>query len=135
MRRFAGGITAFEAPCYGLVQLIEEGAYHAAESRSLLHRAVDPMLDACVDGLVLGCTHYPFIRPLLEEISGPDVVIIDPAPAVARRARFVLQQRRLASPGERVGALRCFTSGDTGRLETLAARLIPGGCAAEQIHW
>ena len=135
MARYASGIEVFEDPCAGLVQLIEAGSLDAPETRALLNRVVSPMLGEGVDTLVLGCTHYPFIRPLLEDIIGDDIAVIDPAPAVARHTRFVLQQHRLAAPSEQEGALRCFTSGDPRRLETFAAHVLEAPCAAEAVQW
>lgn len=135
MERYASGIQVFEDPCSGLVQLIEAGALDAPQTRSLLERVVWPMLDEGVDTLVLGCTHYPFIRPLLEDIIGDGVAVIDPAPAVVRRTRFVLQQHQLAAPPEHDGALRCFTSGDPRQLEMFAARVLEAPCAAEAVQW
>lgn len=135
MARYAGAIRVYEDPCTGLVQLIEAGALDSPETRALLHRVVDPMLAEGVDTLVLGCTHYPFIRPLLEEISGEGVAIIDPAPAVARHTQFVLQQHQLDAPFERAGALRCFTTTRSPSLETLAALLLHDACTAEEVRW
>lgn len=135
MARYASGIQVYEDPCSGLVQLIEAGALDATETRALLERVVSPMLDAGVDTLVLGCTHYPFIRPLLERIIGDDITIIDPAPAVARHTRFVLQQHRLIAPDGQEGALRCFTSGDPRQMEAFAARVLEAPCAAEAVRW
>jgi glutamate racemase len=139
MARFAGGIEVYEDPCDGLVQLIEDGALDAPATRDLLRRVVDPMLAAGVDTLVLGCTHYPFIRPLLHdlvhEIAGEGVTIIDPAPAVARQARFVLQQRQLAAPEAQTGLIRCFTSGAAEQLSNFARHLAGLTCPAETVPW
>jgi len=135
MARFAAGIEVHEDPCIGLVQLIEAGALDSPETKQLLQSVIDPMLTAGVDTLVLGCTHYPFIQPLLQSLAGEGVTIIDPAPAVARQTRFVLQQRKLNAPDHREGSLRCFTSGDARRLDSLAELLIGYTCAAETVHW
>lgn len=135
MARFAGGITVFEDACAGLVQLIEAGALDAPETRALLQRVVEPMLAEGVDTLVLGCTHYPFIRPLLHEIAGDGVTIIDPAPAVARQAGFVLQQRQLAAPHDQVGRTRCFTSDRAGVLTAFAVRLTGLDCDTKEVYW
>ena len=135
MARFAANVRVLEDPCLGLVQLIEAGASQSAETRTLLERAVAPMLAAGADTLVLGCTHYPFIRPLLEEIAGPDVTIIDPAPAVARHTRNVLQQHGRLAPETRAGALRCYTTGDAARMATLTADLLGVGCLVRAVRW
>jgi glutamate racemase len=135
MARYAGGIDVHEDPCAGLVQLIEEGKLDAPETRALLERVVRPMLAEGVDTLVLGCTHYPFVRPLLEEIAGEEVTIIDPAPAVARHTHFVLQQHQLVAPHYRPGSTRCYTSGAPAQLEALAALLLGYPCAATAARW
>lgn len=135
MARFGGGIEVFEDPCAGLVQLIEAGELATPATYDLLRRVVEPMLVAGVDTLVLGCTHYPFIRPALHQIVGDGVTIIDPAPAVARQARFVLQQRRLTAPVEQMGQTRCFTSGRPEPLADFALRLAGIACSAEAARW
>ena len=135
MTRFAGDIQVLEDPCLGLVQLIEAGATQAAETGALLQRAVAPMLAAGADTLVLGCTHYPFVRPLLDEIAGPDVTIIDPAPAVARQTRNVLQQHDLLAPETQAGSLRCYTTGDARRMAALTAQLLGVRCRVQGVRW
>lgn len=80
--------------CPGLVELVEKGALGTSETRALLATYISPLLLQGVDTLVLGCTHYPFLSPLINEIAGPQVRVIDPAPAVALQL-----QRRLATDG------------------------------------
>lgn len=135
MARFAADIEVHEDPCAGLVQLIEAGALDAPETRRLLKRVVDPMLADGVDTLVLGCTHYPFVRPLLQELAGDHVAIIDPAPAVARQTRYVLQQRGLSAPDHQEGGLQCFTSAAADQLDTLAQFLTGYACNSESVQW
>ncbi|MDJ0755082.1 MAG: glutamate racemase [Ardenticatenaceae bacterium] len=86
LSRFARELVVLENPCPGLVEQIERGASGADKTRQLLQQFLTPMVDEGIDTLILGCTHYPFARPLIEEIAGPAVQIIDPAPAVARQA-------------------------------------------------
>lgn len=97
MARFGQQITVYEDPCAGLVDLIEAGKTDTAETKLFLRRIVQPMVDKGVDTLVLGCTHYPFIRPLLEQIA-PHLHLIDPAPAVAEQTKRVLTQANLQAP-------------------------------------
>jgi len=89
VERFAAGVTVLQQTCPGLVQQIEAGSLDTPETEAMLRGWVAPMLAQQVDTLVLGCTHYPFIIPLLEKICGPGVRVIDPAPAVARQAARV----------------------------------------------
>lgn len=135
MARYGEGIEIYEDPCIGLVQLIEAGALEAPETRDLLQRVTGPMLESGVDTFVLGCTHYPFVAPLLRQIAGDDVAIIDPAPAVARRTRTVLQQQGLAAPDSQEGTLRCYTSGDARQLAVLSALLLGRACHSHAALW
>lgn len=123
------------AACPGFVEFVEAGDVDSDQVHVLAERLLAPVREAEVDTLVLGCTHYPFIRPLLERIIGDDIAVIDPAPAVARHTRFVLQQHRLIAPDGQEGALRCFTSGDPRQLEAFAARVLEAPCAAEAVQW
>lgn len=140
MARFAGGVTVLEDPCAGLVPLIESGALSAPQTAELLTRILRPMLAAGADTLVLGCTHYPFVRPLIERIVSreapeTEVHIVDPAPAVARQTlRVLAEQGLLAEPG-RPGAIRLFSSGDGQLLAKLAGSLFGQALPVTAVRW
>lgn len=114
MARFAQGVTVLENPCLGLVERIEAGETAVPATEKLLRQCVEPMLAVGVDTLVLGCTHYPFVLPLLTEIVGPEVTIIDPAPAVARQTARVLAANGLAVNGGSA-TTQLVTTGDAER--------------------
>jgi glutamate racemase len=133
--RYARGLTVLEDPCLGLVQQIEAGALDGPRTQAILRGAVEPMLDAGADTLVLGCTHYPFVLPVLEEIVNGRATIIDPAPAVARRAADVLQQNNLLAPESQPGTLRCLSSDDARQLADAVARLLGEQCLTEEVRW
>ncbi len=102
VERFAQGVGLLQDACPGLVQQIEAGDVDGPETRRILETALRPMLAQGIDTVVLGCTHYPFVIPLIEQIVGPGVRVIDPAPAVARQTHRLLQTHHLlepASPG------------------------------------
>jgi glutamate racemase len=90
IERFASGVTVMENTCPGLVEEIEAGHLDGAETRRILLTALQPMLEKNIDTIVLGCTHFPFVIPVIQEIAGPNVRVIDPAPAVARQAARLL---------------------------------------------
>ncbi len=105
MARYGQGIELFENPCVGLVPLIETGQVDAPETEQLLQAALGPMLQAGVDTVVLGCTHYPFVLPVIKKIVGTAVTIIDPAAAIARQTRRLYWAQTamandVVSPGE-----------------------------------
>ena len=82
-QRFASHVQVIETVGAGLVELIEQGRLDDLETNALLKRYIDPMLEAGADHLVLGCTHYPFLIPAIENITKGRMQIVDPAPAVA----------------------------------------------------
>jgi len=134
-QRFAADVQLHTQTCPGLVAAVETGALDTPETRTLLHRYLEPLLAQDIDELVLGCTHYPFLRPAIEEIVGPAVTIIDPAPAVARQVgRILARQRTLAPPTARA-AHRFYTSGDPARLTQQARELVGYQGESFQARW
>lgn len=87
--------------CPGLVEQVEKGALSTPETQALLTRYISPLLDEGADTLVLGCTHYPFLTPLIQEIAGQKVQVIDPAPAVAQQLQRRLLADELLAPPDR----------------------------------
>ena len=75
----------------GFVELVERGVLDGPEAENTVKASLKPLLDAGADRIVLGCTHYPFLKPVIERLSGPGVQVIDPAPAVARQTLRILQ--------------------------------------------
>lgn len=135
MARFARDVQVFENPCLGLVELIEDGRISGDEVRELLQECVHPMLTEGVDALVLGCTHYPFVQPLLAEIVGTSVAVIDPAPAVARQSKHVLEkQNLLAEPGSG-NKIRAFSTGAAGLLADFAQGVLGLPLQVESLVW
>lgn len=95
MHRYAAQVNVFENPCIGLVPLIEQAKLNDSSTEALLRQILEPMLAQGIDTLVLGCTHYPFILPLLHKIIPEHIQIIDPAPAVALQTQRLLKQHQL----------------------------------------
>ncbi|MBK5000488.1 glutamate racemase [Pseudomonas sp. S31] len=97
--RFASDVRVVTQPCPGLVERIEAGDLASAQLRQLLQGYVQPLLDAGCDTLILGCTHYPFLRPMLAGMVPADVAIIDTGAAVARQLQRLLGSRGLLAEG------------------------------------
>ncbi len=135
MARFAQGVAVFENPCRGLVDLIESGNLDGAETETLLRTCVTPMLAEGIDTLVLGCTHYPFVRPLLEKIVGSDVMIIDPAPAVARQTVRLLRQNELLADSPALNPVVAVTTGEAAQLDRFARRVLTFPVKVETAVW
>jgi glutamate racemase len=140
MVRFAEDVVVFEDPCVGLVDLIEQGRLDDVETADLLRVILQPMLQAGVDTLVLGCTHYPLVLPLLNEVvaansSHAPVTIIDPAPAVARQVGRVLAQSGIEASPSQSGSVHLFTSADLGTLGPLAEHVLGESFPVVEILW
>jgi len=118
VERFAQGVKVIPQICPGLVQQIEAGELDTPETESMLRGWVEPLLAQNIDALVLGCTHYPFVIPLLEKICGPRVRVIDPAPAVARQVGRVVTRS-----GPTVGVLTYLTSGEPRAFQQVLEKL------------
>lgn len=98
LHKFASNAKVLEQVGEGLVELVENGETDTSKAKELIGRYVKPMLDENVDHIVLGCTHYPFLENAIREFAGPDVEIVNPAPAIARRVSDLLSRIRRGKP-------------------------------------
>ncbi len=135
VERFAQGVRVLQDPCRGLVELIESGDLAGPRTRAILETVLRPMLVQGIDTLVLGCTHYPFVIPLIRQIAGPSVRVIDPAPAVARQAGRLLSANGWVAAGKTLAPLRFFTSGDPVLFSRLLPLLLGESGSAEPAGW
>jgi glutamate racemase len=95
VERFAQDVKILTHTCPGLVEAIELGDIHSSNTRLILKQALLPMLEKGADTIVLGCTHFPFIIPIIRDIVGPNISVIDPAPAIAKRVGYLLNKKEL----------------------------------------
>jgi glutamate racemase len=109
VERFAKNVTVLNQPCPGLVQQVEAGKQNDPETEKMLRGWLEPMIEKNIDTLVLACTHYPFVLPLLKKILGEKVNIIDPAPAIARHVKRILEEKELLNAAG--GKTEYYTSG------------------------
>ena len=98
-------VNVFEHVGRGFVELVEEGRLSGSEAEDVVKASLGPLLSAGADIIVLGCTHYPFLLPVLQKVAGPDIRFIDPAPAVARQLVHVLERDGMLSAGDASSAL------------------------------
>ena len=109
--RFATDVRVITQPCPGLVELIETGDLNSPALRQLLQGYIEPLLNAGCDTIILGCTHYPFLKPLLAQMLPPSIILIDTGAAVARQLKRLLGERDLLALGSPAIA-QFWTSGD-----------------------
>ena len=119
IRRFASCLDVYARACPEWVELVENGDLRSAQAMWIVKAGLDPVLASGVDQLVLGCTHFSFLRDLVVHVAGPGVCVIDPSEAVARQAIRVLEQEPGVRLRDRAPAKRLFLT--TGPVEELAA--------------
>src|SRR5450830_425796 len=120
--RFATDVRVITQPCPGLVELIETGDLGSPALRQLLQGYIDPLLSAGCDTIILGCTHYPFLKPLLAQMLPPSISLIDTGAAVARQLKRLLGERDLLATGKPEPA-QFWTSGDVYHLRNILPTL------------
>jgi glutamate racemase len=135
VERFAQGVRVLPQTLPGLVEWIEAGDLESAETRRIVADAVRPLVAQGADTLVLACTHYPFVIPIIAEIAGAGVQVIDPSPAIARQAARLLDERGLRAARDSYGMVAFQTSGDPARLQVMAKRLIGVDGPARRAIW
>jgi glutamate racemase len=131
--RYAGSARVLTQTCPGLVEAVEAGALDTPETEARLRGCLEPLLAAGIDQLVLGCTHYPFLSPLIVRIVGNSVALLDPAPAVARQTARVWAQmrpdvpRKSYHPASTCGPARhvFYTTGPLRDFSAALERLVP----------
>lgn len=127
------------AACPGFVEFVERGQVEGDEITVLAERLLAPVLDAKVDTLLLGCTHYPYLARVLSEVMGPDVVLVSSADETAFALRDLLASQGLRRPlmagdGDRRGQHLFLSSGDVQHFAELGRRLL-GPELAEAQPW
>ncbi len=124
IREHARSTEVFSVPAPGLVELVEHGKLAGLEVEDALLPLLEPLLCRGVDTVVLGCTHYPFLRSEIQRLGGPDLAIIDSGKAVARRTRDVLDQQGALRPSGGRGSLELYTSGEPEHVSEVASHLL-----------
>lgn len=117
---YADGVSVVEHVGRGFVELVEAGILDGPKAEETVRASLQPLLDKGADVVVLGCTHYPFLRPVIQRIAGPGVQVIDPAPAVARQTLRLLQQNGVPI-GNSPFSVELHSSGDPSALQRIFA--------------
>jgi glutamate racemase len=131
--RFGADVKILIQPCPGLVEQVEAGNLSSSATRVLVERYVTPLLEQNADTLVLGCTHFPFLTPLIQEIAGTSVAIINPAPAVARELRRRLESIAMLSSATHEAAEHFWSSAISGTAQTVIEQLWRNGVEVQRL--
>ncbi len=119
----AGHVRIITQPCPGLVEQVEAGDLDGPATSALVEHYTRPVVAAGADTLVLGCTHYPFLRPVIGAVVGPEIHLLDTGAAVARQTRRVLEREGLLTSAKTAGSVAWHTSGDPAQLTMIVELL------------
>lgn len=132
LERYGEEVKIVTQGCPGLVEQVERGHLTGADTRRLIERYTAPLLAQGADTIILGCTHYPFLAPLIRAVVGADVALIDTGEAVARQVQRRIQTELPHRSSGEAGA-RFFTSGDAGQASAIMSLLWGEAVVAEQL--
>lgn len=122
VNRHASDAEVITQPCFGLVEAIEANELNSAATLRLLQTYLQPLIERGVDAIVLGCTHYPFLREQIAALVGEQVAIIETGAAVARELKRRLMQHDLLNSSTEAGAEVFWSSGDGRVVEAFIAQ-------------
>lgn len=135
-REFGGDVELVCAACPGFVEFVERGETDSEQVHVLAERLLHPVVDAGVDTLLLGCTHYPFLARTISDVMGRDVVLVSSADETAFQVRSILAETGLGRRPGGQGVHRFISSGDVGTFQRLGRRLLgPELNEVESRHW
>ena len=138
LRRFAGDVAVFTQVCPDFVRLVGTGDVSSAHARRAVAKNIRPLLNKGVDKLALACTHYSFLAPLIRQVAGDSIEVIDPAAAVATQVERITGHLGKSTPvesGQPEPRRQYFTTGRTADFEITAARLLNSNLHALQLSW
>lgn len=110
--------------CPGFVEFVERGEFDSTQVHVLAHRLLAPAIDAKVDTLLLGCTHYPYLARTITDVMGPDVMLVSSADETAFEVRRLLERPGSGAAPDRMGTATFVTTGDVNSFEELGRRLL-----------
>ena len=119
-----GGAQVLQQACPGLVDFIEAGDVTSQELADAVRGFTEPLKAQRPDVVILGCTHYPLIAPMLQRFLGRDITLINPAAEIAREVEAMLLRQGLERPGGEMGSYRFYTTGDVERFRETGARFL-----------
>lgn len=136
LERYAADVTVITQPCHGLVEKVEQGDLSSTATRELVAHYALPLVERGADTLILGCTHYPFLRGLIADVVGKNITLIDTGEAVARRLHSALTEKNLLnSAQERAhNHAQFFSTGDVQEATRVMSKLWSSKINAIPLH-
>ena len=124
MRTLDAGIHVHQVACPALVPLIESDDPYGAATLDAVRGYAQPLKAAGVDTVILGCTHYPLIRPIFQRVFGRDITLVFSAEETAREVAETLARKRFENDAAREGAYRFLTTGPPDAFRAMGARFL-----------
>ncbi len=124
VEKFGKQAELFEDSCIGLVEEIEKGDFNSSKIQNILKESLQPMIDKNIDSVVLGCTHYPFVKNEIQNIVGKKVAIIDPTNAVVKQFGRILDKNFSKVDLFQKGKLEIYTTGDKNKMYDFLNKII-----------
>lgn len=131
---FCEGIEVINIGCKSLENTVERGDIYGKQTYKLLQQYLSKISGTLADRLVLGCTHYPFLRDPIQKIVGKNVKLIDSGKAIAKHARVLLEENRLVNMHKNMGTVSYFTTGNALKFTKVASLLLKKGIEATNIR-
>jgi glutamate racemase len=135
VEKFAKDVNIFTNTCPGLVEAIEAGKLSNHSTKTILKEVLLPMIEKGVDTIVLGCTHFPFVVPAIKDIVGPNIGVIDPSPAIAKRVSSLLNKLDLIEKRSLNSDITYATSGELENFSNTVYSLLNSDISPKQIKW
>ena len=124
VRSLDSGAEVIQQACPGLVEFIEAGDVTSQDVADAVRGFTEPLKAQRPDVVIMGCTHYPLIAPMLQRFLGRDVTLINPAAEIAREVEAMLVRQGLERPGDAMGSYRFYATGDVERFRSTGARFL-----------
>ena len=124
LHRYAENVQVISQPCPGLVEEIESGNFNSEKINQLIEKYTRPLLAAGADSIVLGCTHYPFIREQIQNLASDTVALIDTGQAVAQQVKRKMEPMSLKVDNNDQAWIHIWTSGEVKPLAQLANKIL-----------
>ncbi len=112
LENYGRNVEVVTQACVGLVECIERGELENQSTLQLIQQYCKPLIDEGADTIVLGCTHYPFVRPLIEQVVGAEVALIDTGAAVAKHLKNKLEEKSLLSTNQEKAEIQFWTNSE-----------------------
>ena len=126
-------INVLNIGCKGLVEIIERGELNGTEVREMLSGYLKPIINSNTDCLVLGCTHYPFLKKVIKNIIGSQIKLLDSGKAIARRAQSLLKINLTANNQKKLGKTLYYTTSNSVKFSEVASMLLKTKIKAKQV--